>query len=645
MDGLAGLVKSLVTKHRRVVVLLGGIVAALVMYALGVKFVLPLLLVVLSALYLPAPKLLNSWVGRVLVAIIINIVLLQAAAIIQFLLLPQSDFVAVAALYSLLAAGIIAYFYNHNEFDPPKTIASRRDAFAGVTVLIFALPLVVTLAGNLVPGIVNYGGLQSPDAGHHYDFVNVMAHQQHLDTSGYPKSFHLGMAFMQDSVGLNQQTLSWSANVVLFFTQLLVLGAILTACMHYLCSQILQRLGYEAKGVAVNLALSVALGVTASLLVLWPFLTQGFLNYYFVGITIILASLYLADYVQAGHSSLADVSLLFGAGLLFGTVAAWPLLLPAIVLWLGILVWPKGYGLVQMIKYLFTTKVLPLLVIGLFMLAPVVLQLLYPGGTELNDLGALRTPHLLPLIAGVALLAIVILRKDDPGLKLSVFAMLTPLFVLTLTVIFMQLFVVGEIRYFSIKLSLLLEALLLVVGVAYFAASISRSKLGAWQRVLVLATAPLLGLVLLLSNVDNPLKDTRDLFRDYSGQGKPAFYDQDARNFADLGAQDKINNFNATVLHYDQQSGKFVAHTLLAQWAQTIKFDRDPTTLKTKSCHRLIYHIVVYGMGTQQDLAAKVKECAASANSAGRDYYIITDNASIPKLREVLGDSVKYVGS
>jgi hypothetical protein len=162
---------------------------------------------------------------------------------------------------------------------------------------------------------------------------------------------------------------------------------------------------------------------------------------------------------------------------------------------------------------------------------------------------------------------------------------------------------------------------------------------------MVICIAPLLALMLLLGANSNPIKEVRDLFRDYSGQGKPAFYDQDASNYAKLGTDNKINNFNSTVLHYEQSSGKLFAHSLLAQWAQTVKYDLDTSTMADRACHRLVYRNIVGGEGGQAELISRLKECAKTAADASRKYYIITDGASLPQLKLIFGDRVEYVSS
>jgi hypothetical protein len=153
-------------------------------------------------------------------------------------------------------------------------------------------------------------------------------------------------------------------------------------------------------------------------------------------------------------------------------------------------------------------------------------------------------------------------------------------------------------------------------------------------------------MILLISTVPNPLKDVRDLFRDAGHQEKPAMIDQDIAKFSELGSQGKLAHFNATLLHYNAESKKFVAHMQAPFWANMMQYDSSKTDFKALHCIGALYSNL--GFGTFSDaeqalLVTKLQECAQAAKDRGQVFYVVTDQASAEQIRNTFGDLVEVV--
>lgn len=633
------------TNTRPLQIVAGTILAASVLYFVGLKPLLPLALIVLSALYLPVPSILQSTVGRIGASLVINLALLQLASIIQFVFLPQSNFGVIAVIYAALGLALLMWLGRQRQ--PIRPVVTRNDIAGFLVAALFLLPFLGIIAGqDSITRIVQIGGLQSPDAGHHFEFINSMMSGQHLDTSGYPKAFHLSAGFIQDSFIGNQAALSWQSNLVVFFGQYLIFGAALAYTLAQLCIFWASRLAKKALTKTQTMLVALALAIPLVLVILWPFVVHGFLNYLYTIIALALGMLYVTDSKsQKQPSSL----LLLGLVILYSATQSWPLIAPAVLLYLALTLWPKQLPSFSKLKQFIRSPYLPIALLIALQLIPIAMQFLIQGRTSVNDQGDLRVLPTFVLLGGGVLLVFVALHKFESDFKRSVLNLFVPFTLFSGALILMQFLLLGEARYFSIKVSLLLVALFIVLAVAVLLGLAFRDK---WppKYVLLLPLMPLVTIVLLIGASPEPFKDLRNLFRDQLGQPKPAHYDHDAYLYAKLGKAGEINNFNSTILHYNSQTQKLEAHTFLAQWAQFIKYPRDELGQKAWACHRLIFHNIVYGSFTdaeQKALVAKVNECADLAHQAGRPYYIITDNDSLQTVKSLIGEraGVIYVGS
>lgn len=619
MIRLLGFLRNNPTAVWLTVTIAGGLVA----YLLGIKFLLPIIFIAIGVFYLPMPVIFNSWVSRVFVSGIASVCLLQAIAMLQFLLLSDSDFGLVAVMESVLWLGAIWYLKPSN----PEKIINKNDIFALLAGMIFLIPFLAVLFGqNTTYSITSIGGLQSADAEHHFEFINSMVDQQRLDTSGYPKNFHLAVGFLQDSVLPTQQQLSWQQNVAVFFSHYAIFGFILAFFVYYFCVALIAKLAPGIKKtILFNFSVLVALILPIAVLFLWPFWNYGFLNYYFTVVAIIVGLIALLS----GKKLLAVLAF-------FGAAASWTLVAPPLILAMLFFV---------DFKNIFTRQNFAVAA-GMALIAlPVLSQILYPPATaEINAHGVIRTFDVLVILAGVIGVTFVLLKNYSLEFKKVVIFGFVPFFILTLGLAAMQFFILGEVRYYTIKVALLLQIMLVILGVAIMFGGLLKQRLNL--PVLAAACiAPMLVMMLLLSANDNPFKGMRDLFRDYSGQGRPAFYGQDAFNYATLGEQGRIDHFNSTVLHYNKQDSKITAHSLLAQWVQFMKFDRVKD-VNAKSCHRDIYGITANGDGSRQEqikLTQVVQRCIDISNQYGYDYYVVTDRESVEHLKSVFKGKVIYL--
>jgi hypothetical protein len=357
--------------------------------------------------------------------------------------------------------------------------------------------------------------------------------------------------------------------------------------------------------------------------------------------------------VQEPHQLLTDAggwfTLLLYLLLIFGASASWPLLIPPLVLVLVLLLVPDDLNIIILARQLWRPQSIPLVLAFALQLVPIYFQLKYSGADAsqgINLTGGLKQFHALVLLAGIVIaLASLLGGRLNHAYKRLLLALFVPFVLFIGLLVLMQYFKVGEIRYYVIKSSLLLEMLLLAFAVAAFVRLILRSEFGAITKFAIFAPViPLTVMLLLVSVLDNPLKSVRDLFRDYSHQEKPAFFDQDVRTYTRLGSEGKIKHFNSTLLHYNAGQHKFFAHMQLPFWSNMMQYDASQQDFDTLNhCSGLLYTNLAFGSFTdkeQQDLVSIIKTCAAAAKSHGEQYYIVTDHDSAPMIHSTFSDLV-----
>jgi hypothetical protein len=638
------------------------VIAAFVLYLLGIKFLLLPVLLVLNVRYLPIPKFFGSWFSRALMSFAFVVVLLQIAATIQFLVIPQSNFMALAGLLVLLQVGLWYFIPKQpGQKYRDRKLFDGKDLCAFVVAGFFLLPFASIFVGkDSVYKIAQIGSIEAIDATNHYAGIaemNVVQHFTYAPSYYYPKGFHIATAFVENTAFSSQFSLGWRANAGLFFAQYVVLAIMLAYALYYLSMGLMEAAGQRATKFWTKLLLALSLGPTLALLYLIPFVNEGFLNYYYVITTIVLGLAYLVEVkgkqddwkkvIQDGKFRWALFAYLL---LAFGASVSWPLLIPPLVLVGMLFVLPPNLNPWESIKLLFRRPGWPLVAVFLLQLVPVYFQLKYSGSDStqgINLTGGLKQFHPYILLAGAALvLGVGLSRRLDEHFRKLVFLIYMPMLAFTALLVLMQYFATGEIRYYVIKSSILLEVLLIMLGVVVLVqAFLSHAPRDLKYSILV-PVFPLIIVLLLIGSVTNPLKGVRDLFRDQSHEEKPAFFDQDTSTYARLASQGDIRHFNSTLLHYDQTKQIFYAHMQIPFWMNMMQYDGTWTDTKALDCVGRLYGNLNFGNFTpteQEAMQNQLKTCATHAHNRGLTFYIVTDKDSAPTVQDAFGDVARVV--
>jgi hypothetical protein len=243
------------------------VVAVLLLYLVGIKFLLLPVLIVLNARYLPLPRIFKSWTSRGIVSFLFIMVFLQLAAALQFLVAPGSNFALLAVI--IVALHILLWYFIPIIQIEKRPLFSRNDVCALLVGAFFLLPFAPTIFGhNAIFNISKVAGIQAIDATNHYVGIAEMMKAEHLDYSYghyYPKGFHISVGFIQNTVMKDQYSLGWQGNVMLFFAQYMVSGLVLAYAAYYLGARLLGTLLGKLKGWGKRLLLALSLGPTLAL--------------------------------------------------------------------------------------------------------------------------------------------------------------------------------------------------------------------------------------------------------------------------------------------------------------------------------------------------------------------------------------------
>jgi hypothetical protein len=541
----------------------------------------------------------------------------------------------------------------------PTAWADKKDAAALVVVLLFALP-VIAVTGMLqrdVQGVARFGSLQSPDGANHFMILSEMSQKQHLDYSGasyYPMGFHLSFAFVQDSVHLNQAEHRFGVNARVFIMQYLVFGSVLAFLFAYFCRMVIDMLGPRLKA-RTDYVLALAAGVPFAVLFLLPFMYQGFLNYYYVAAVILAGLIYLHAAYGKEQEKRPDVRRLFLLGYLmltFGAGMSWPLLVPPLLLVPLLYLLPINTELrhlPQLVRQAVRREHWLVIAAFLLQLAPIYMQLRYAvlgTGEQFNAYGSIRTFHFGVIILGLTVVLYASLSQRLPAeAKRFIGVVFQPFYLFLAALMVAQYFLAGELRYYAIKSSLLIEVILLAVVAAGVVYSYAQRATGWVERACMPVLVVMVGALLLVGLNANPLKDVREMFRQYSGFGTPVFFDSDVKRLTGIGSSGDVHDSNITVVHYDTQTNKLHGNLMPANWIEVMQ-PQAAVDSTAQVCSAQLYTIAMYqefGPTQQTDFKNKVRECIRLAKAAGRNYYIITDNASVPYLKDFFGGYAKIV--
>jgi len=624
--------------------------ASFVVYFVGFTWLfVPVLLFVLAR-YLPFPKLFESYVSRLVVSFLALISALLLAILVQFYIFHHTGFRMLALLVTLITAGVVWCFREKPQ--PIGVKADRKDAVAVMVVLLFALPVIAVtgIAHRNIDGITRFGGVQSPDGANHFMILSQVSAQEHLDFNGmsyYPMGFHLGVAFMQDSVGLNQSHHRFGVNARLFIMQYLLFGSVLAFVFAYFCRFILDLLGAKLKGYG-DFTVAFAAGLPVVVLFLLPFMYEGFINYYYV-VTVALAGLiYLAAaYSKEGKDPAQQRLYILGYLLLvFGAGMSWPLLVPLFLLIPAMYFLPPITGVHQipeLIRAGLARQNWPIVAVLVLQLVPIYMQMRYAvigTGDQFNAYGSIRTFSYGVVFGGLVLVMYASLSKALPAeIARFIRNVLQPFYVFLFALMVIQYFTAGELRYYAIKTSLLLEILLIAIAAVGVVVVYAQRTTG-WIERFCMPVLIVMGSLLLLIGINaNPLKDTREMFRKYSGFGTPAFYEPDTTALTNIAAGGNVNDSNVAVVHYDHASGNLASNMMPVNWITVIQA-KPVTITAAQMCSANLYSIAIYeeaSLQQQADFTAKMRECIAIARKANRPFFIVTDNGSYDYVQGLFG--------
>lgn len=633
---------------------------AALLYMVGIRFLLVVAVVVALVVAFPFPRLLRSITARVIASILLMTALLQLSFFIQLLVAPLSDFRVVGIVLGVLTVGILALRAGSLRLEKPPVI-QKLDIFALLTALVFVLPMCVYFFG---PGglarITGFGGYQSIDGLHHFTYVTEMQLDQGLrytPGSAYPRGFHGVTAFVQESVGLNQATASWRTNATLFVGQYIALSGLVAIVAFYLCALFYREFLGKDKAPLRLATLAIALGVSLAGFYLVMFLYQGFVSYLYVIALYVLALLFLVD--CAGRDNKSPVSarwLLTGYFLCaFAVGATWPLLVPPLLLTPFAYLLPPVAQWVATVRRVLTVKNVGLALLLLAQFAPVYVQLKYGGDSGaqgINTPGSITVFHHGIFLAGLAVVAYGALSKEASErfgkFALSIFL---PLFIFVSLLMALQYFTADEVRYYVIKLAMMAEVLLLALIVAWVTQLFRRARIEPLYVFVCVPVIIVLGFMTLVGPAKNPLKDARELFRQYSHFGTPAFHFEDVKKVQQLGLEGKVKKFNATVMHYNPEENKLYGNTQTSYWGNLMAYDGRYRTLyrdsKAGQCedgflHSLgMYH--AFSGNQQNDIKRVILGCIKASRAENLDYYIITDPKSAPYLEAIFPGAVLII--
>ncbi|HXH26773.1 MAG TPA: hypothetical protein VNG90_02675, partial [Candidatus Acidoferrum sp.] len=311
--------------------------------------------------------------------------MLQLALVVQFLVLPESDFRTLALLALLIAVAII--LLARKIYIPPreKTIwIDRKDIIALCVAAIFVVPFGWYCFGpSGLLHITTMAGIQVPDATNHFISLSDMSKVQHLShqLGYYPKGFDMSSALIQNSFGLNQTVLPWATNAYLFMFQYVAWNGILAYFLGYFAYLLLEKFDGREQAPPSGFLLVLSIGIPLTILYLLPFIFEGFLNFSYVCATIAGSYIYLAAIGETNSQPLRRWYILGYLLMIFGVSFSWPLLTPPLLLTPLLYFWPQRFRFTDVKLSLINRRNLPVIIGFAMQLIPLYMDFRYstPG--------------------------------------------------------------------------------------------------------------------------------------------------------------------------------------------------------------------------------------------------------------------------
>jgi hypothetical protein len=599
-------------------------------------------LVYLLAVGLPYPKIFQSWLSRLVVGFLLALSIIQVAATFQFFIAPNSKFAVLSLFTTALCICLVLTLRKVPR--RPWVFGTKEDVAGTVTALFFVLPLSVLCFWQNDPvHITAFVSVQGVDGSNHYTAMAEMSKEQHLNyqtVEYYPKGFHVASALLLSGIHANQADQTWTANAQTYISMFIAWGALLAYLVSYLAMQFTKKLRKQP----APLLIALSIGPLLTLLYLFTFAQEGFLNYYYIGAAFICAIMYLYDikFDKRVHQwpIVAYLLLSFGIAMSWGPLLT-PLLLAIPILYL----WPQLQNVRTLPRLLISKEWRWITLAFILQIIPLYLHLKYAHLTSeqgLNATGALRVFHYGPFLAGLGLTIYLVCGRVNDELRKFAGNVLLPFFILVGAFSCFQYMTVGELRYYAIKSSLLLEIILLATVVAVLGAALYQSKAAAIHRWLLLPTAIGLGGVMLTGVTANPFSQASTSLGTLFHNVRTV--DPTIRNLTTLGQSGKLST-NISHLHYEKATNKLVGNAPIVNWATLMQYAADGSPA-SGACAGRIFALEAYGLGTTQEqdqLVAALKECAQAAAERHHPYFIVTDATSIPHLREIFSNGMTYI--
>lgn len=332
---------------------------------------------------------------------------------------------------------------------------------------------------------------------------------------------------------------------------------------------------------------------------------------------------------------------------LLGVSTSWPLFIPPLVVLPLLYILPGTHSIKEYLGRVFARRNWVLIVGLLLQFVPLYFQVYYGrnnfSSEGLNAHGALRAFHFGVIIVSVLILLYGLWSdKLNQKFKIYLYSVFLPLLLFLAGLVALQYFTLGELRYYSIKSAYLIEILMLTTVSAWAVVSVRKVK--EVPFVVMFIILPLCTGLLLMSLIginENPLKEVRNSFRNYSKVGVPAYFDSDTKGIIDLNVRGKSQNYNTIVLHYDSQSNKLTANMQVPYWASTLNGRLDERNRQARLCHNKIYNTATFedvNPEQQQRFIDAIKRCASEAEANNEAYYIITDDNSRAQIAQLFGN-------
>lgn len=647
-------VRDYCTAHPQTAWLVAAVLANL-LYFVGVTFPLIIILLGLLMVAVRLPALLDSFFGRLVAGVLILLSLGQIVSVLQFLLNVNGFriFASLLTISVLALAYLSTRYVRLGKMAYLPTKLNQVDYAAGTALVLTVLPFILFVVFVDSKNLAAMGGVQGIDGVNHFALIAETASQQSLDYSVgdyYPKAFHLVFGFIQSSFGIEQNLLSWALTAKLFFLQYAVLFILLVYSLLALFVASSPKIMNDKK--AYLLAGGVSIAAILAVYYLPLFIHHGFLSYAYISAAILFGAAILVGWQQQNTQRLSIYERYYPLILFLiisaGVSVAWPL-------------WSPALGLIALLYFLLmpakaigwdktTLKTLGIaLLLAVPHVVPIGLQLVYSGGDSsqgINLTGGISIFHYGLLAFGCMAIAVyTIWRPNTVQQRNATATIFIGMLALILPLMVMQYILLGEVRYYTIKLAIIFELFTLVIAVGVLADLYRRADFNKALSLLVIPVIYLMVFVPILALTGNPFKELYEVARGFMVARLPEDYIDDLNSIKDLGDDDKIKSSNMVTMHVNSED-RLHTNMQLFYWAVMMEYSGSRLDERSLACSGGVYGNMFrqdFGPKAQNELIAQIRKCAELARSNGQTYYIITDDKSQSRIEQLFGVDAKVL--